>query len=95
MRPLRIGYRNEMAQTSVVQITAMYCHGHFSPKVAKHLHSFRKNTKKIRRSGFATGGGAVAVRTFGGENIEGVDESGKSVFLISSSILVVFMKKPG
>ena len=40
----------------------------------------RKKMKK--RSGFATGGGAVAVRTFGG--IEGVDESGKSVFLISS-----------
>ena len=42
----------------------------------------RKKMKKT--SGFATGGGAVAVRTFGGENIEGVDESGKSVFLISS-----------
>jgi len=41
-----LGIENEMAQTSVVQITAMYCHGHFSPKAAKHLHSFRKNTKK-------------------------------------------------
>ena len=40
--------------------------------------------KMKKRSGFATGGGAVAVRTFGGENIEGVDESRKSVFLISS-----------
>ena len=41
-----LGIENEMAQTSVVQITAMYCHGHFSPKAAKHLHSSRKNTKK-------------------------------------------------
>ena len=40
-----LGVENEMAQTSVVQITAMYCHGHFSPKAAKHLHSSRKNTK--------------------------------------------------
>ena len=46
----------------------------------------RKKMKK--RSGFATGGGAVAVRTFGGENIEGVDESGKSVFLISSCLIL-------
>jgi hypothetical protein len=44
--PLRIGFENEMAQTSVVQITAMYCHGHFSPKVAKPLHSSNKNTRK-------------------------------------------------
>ena len=44
-----LGVENEMAQTSVVQITAMYCHGHFSPKVAKHLHITSKNTKKIRK----------------------------------------------
>jgi hypothetical protein len=31
-----------------VQITAMYCHDRFSPKVAEHLHSSSKNTKKIQ-----------------------------------------------
>ena len=43
-----LGIENDMAQTSVVQITAMYCNGHFSPKVAKCLHSSSKNTKKIK-----------------------------------------------
>ncbi len=41
-----LGFENEMAQTSVVQIAAMYCHGHFSPKVAKPLHSSNKNTRR-------------------------------------------------
>ena len=49
-----------------------------------YLGSLGREQVRKKRSGFATGGGAVAVRTFGGENIEGVDESGKSVFLISS-----------
>jgi len=29
-----------------VQITAMYCHGRFSPKVAEHLHSYSKEYEK-------------------------------------------------
>ena len=29
----------------MVQITAMYCHGRFSPKVAEYLHSSRKKAK--------------------------------------------------
>jgi hypothetical protein len=49
-----------------------------------YLGSLGREQVRKKRSGFATGGGAVDVRTFGGENIEGVDESGKSVFLISS-----------
>ena len=45
-RPHVLGIEMIWSQTSVVQIVAMYCHGHFSPKVAKHLHITSKNTKK-------------------------------------------------
>ena len=41
-----LGIENDVIPNVAVQVATMYCNDHFSPKVAKRLHSTNKNTKK-------------------------------------------------